>query len=333
VLRRRLLTIPGYYVLALSGLATAPLWIPALALVDLLRPGPRAALRCGLFFEFYFLSESLGILASAALWLLPVGRERSDELHYRLEWWWGATILRGARLIFGVTVGIEGEEHVHSGPMLLFLRHASMADTVLACAYICRPHAIRLRYVLKRELLWDPCLDIVGNRIPNVFIDRDAEDPDAEIQSIAALAKDLGERDGVLIYPEGTRFTPARREALLERLKEKGRDELAARADALRNVLPPRTGGPLALIKASPGTDVVFCAHEGFEGAATFGSLWRGALVRRRVNVRFWRVPAAEIPEDPDARVDWLFDHWSQIDTWLAEQRERGETELAATAH
>ncbi|MGI9591005.1 MAG: lysophospholipid acyltransferase family protein [Myxococcota bacterium] len=330
--KRRLLTIPGYLLAALAGLASAPLWIPALALVDLLRPGRRAALRCGLFFQFYFLCEVLGILASGALWLLPGSPERRTERLYRLEWWWGTTLMRGAMRIFGMTVALEGEEQVRRGPMLVFLRHASIADTVLACGFICWPFGIRLRYVLKRELLWDPCLDIVGNQLPNVFIDRESADPEAEIQAIAALARDLGERDGVLIYPEGTRFTPARREALLERFKQKGRDDLAARADALRHVLPPRAGGPLALIRTSPSTDVVFCAHEGFEGAATFGSLWRGALVGRRVTVKFWRVPAAEIPDDPDARERWLFDQWSRIDAWLATLRERREA-APASAH
>jgi hypothetical protein len=53
------------------------------------------------------------------------------------------------------------------------LRHASIGDTLLASALVGRPHGIFwLRYVLKRELLWDPCLDVVGNRLPHVFVDR-----------------------------------------------------------------------------------------------------------------------------------------------------------------
>ena len=107
MLQRRLLTIPGYCLTALTGLASAPLWIPALALVDLLRSPPRAALRCGLFFQFYFLCEVLGILASAALWLLPASPERRAERLYRLEWWWGSTLMRGAMHVFGMTVDLD----------------------------------------------------------------------------------------------------------------------------------------------------------------------------------------------------------------------------------
>jgi 1-acyl-sn-glycerol-3-phosphate acyltransferase len=319
VLSRRLLTVPAFLLLALLGLAAAPLWIPALAVVDWIRSGPKAALRCGLFFEFYFLCESAGILASFGFWLLPGSRERDLERHFRLQRWWGSALLGGAARIFGMRFEVEGEECVSQAPLLLFLRHASVGDTLLAATYVSRPYRIRLRYVLKRELLWDPCIDIVGNRLPNHFVERDSEDSDREIRAVAALAANLGPDDGVLIYPEGTRFTPGRRERLLERLKEKGRDELLARADALHHVLPPRTGGPLALLEASPGVDVVFCAHAGFEGAATFGSLWHGALVGRLVRLRFWRVPAAQIPAGREARIDWLFDQWKRIDAWLDE--------------
>jgi 1-acyl-sn-glycerol-3-phosphate acyltransferase len=328
VIGRRLLTIPAFFVLAALGLATAPLWIPALAVVDRLRPGRSAALRCGFFFQLFVLCEAFGIVASTVLLLLPGSRERRTDRLYRLEWWWGATLLSLATRIFSLRFEIEGDEHVRHGPMLLFLRHASMADTVLAAAFISRPHGIRLRYVLKKELLWDPCLDLVGNRLPNVFVDRDSDSPNDEVRAVADLAHGLGPRDGILIYPEGTRFTPERRRKLIERLKQKGRDELVARADALQHVLPPRTGGPLAVITASPGADVVFCAHQGFEAAATFGSMWKAELVGRRVRVRFWRVPAEEIPRDREARVDWLFDQWSRIDAWLAQagEADRGRT-------
>ena len=47
------------------------------------------------------------------------------------------------------------------------------------------PHQVRLRYVLKRELLLDPCLDIVGNRLPNCFVARSGADAQADIDKVA----------------------------------------------------------------------------------------------------------------------------------------------------
>ena len=34
----------------------------------------------------------------------------------------------------------------------------------------------------------------------------------------------------------------------------------------MRNLLPPRLTGPLALLERAPDLDVVFCGHVGFDG-------------------------------------------------------------------
>ena len=95
---------------------------------------------------------------------------------------------------------VEGAELGENGPYHLFIRHASVADTVLAVGFLCAPYRMRLRYVLKHELLWDPCLDIVGLRIPNAFVKRGSGDSEAEIEKVRALAKDLGPKDGLENY-------------------------------------------------------------------------------------------------------------------------------------
>jgi len=45
----------------------------------------------------------------------------------------------------------------------------------------------------------------------------------------------------------------------------------------------------------------------------------RGALVGATIRVRFWRVPAADIPIGDDARIQWLYEHWQRIDDWVGE--------------
>jgi 1-acyl-sn-glycerol-3-phosphate acyltransferase len=86
--------------------------------------------------------------------------------------------------------------------VIVLMRHASLADSLLP-AVLLGTRGLRLRYVLKRELLWDPCLDVVGQRLPNAFIRRGSGESDAEIDAIRALGRDLGDDEGVLIYPEG----------------------------------------------------------------------------------------------------------------------------------
>jgi 1-acyl-sn-glycerol-3-phosphate acyltransferase len=322
--RRRFITIPGYLMAWLVWLGAAPLWLTLALLVDLFRRDRGVALRSASFICVYLTCEVLGMLASAGLWswnrLSPMGSDRWTDLHFRLETWWGTTLFQAVVTLFGLRLEVEGDADLGRGPYILMLRHASSGDTLLASALVSRPYGLRLRYVLKRELLWDPCLDIVGNRLPNVFVDRFSDDPAREIQRVQELARDLGPRDGILIYPEGTRFSEARRQRLLERIRQRGDEEMLEYARSLESVLPPRTGGTLGLLDAVPAADVVVCSHTGFEGAASIGQIWKGELVNRVLRVQFRRIPRELIPAEPNARIAWICAEWQQVDAWVGSQ-------------
>ncbi|MDJ0847369.1 MAG: 1-acyl-sn-glycerol-3-phosphate acyltransferase [Myxococcota bacterium] len=322
-LARRLVSIPTVVLLALGSVLAAPLWIPLAAAVDLLRRAPCTALRLGACLTFYAHCQLLGLVAAAGLWLsraLPgAGRARYLERNFRLQHWWGSVLYRGVTSIFAIDVEVEGLEATERSPFFLFPRHASLADTLLPTGLVSAAWGTRLRFVLKRELLWDPCLDVVGHRVPVYFVDRFSGEGLREAQAVADLADDVRPGDGVVIFPEGTRFTPAKRERILDRLRASGDTERLARAERLEHVLPPRTGGPLALIERRPDVDVVFCAHAGFERAANLRDLWRGSFIGSRLRVRFWRIAAVDVPDTREGRVAWLFDQWQRIDAWLAE--------------
>jgi 1-acyl-sn-glycerol-3-phosphate acyltransferase len=181
---------------------------------------------------------------------------------------------------------------------------------------------MRLRYVLKRELLWDPCLDVVGQRIPNVFVDRFSDDPAAEVRRVQVLSRDLGPRDGVFLCPEGTRFSESRRARVLLRLEQEGKEKLLEAARSFSAVLPPQLGGTLGLLEAAPQADVVVGVHTGFEGTTSLARLWNGGLVGRTVRVEFWRVSRCEIPDGRDAREAWLLDQWRRVNDWVLRNRE-----------
>jgi 1-acyl-sn-glycerol-3-phosphate acyltransferase len=322
VFARRLTTVPAFFALALLSLLAAPLWIPGAALCDATRSGTRAALRCCTFFCWYFWCQCFGTVGSFAIWLLSgvwagASRRRFLDWNFKLQCWWAPALFWGAARIFGFRVEVEGEEAIAGSPVLLLIRHVSNADTLLPTVVVQIPTGLRFRYVMKRELLWDPCIDIVGNRLPNCFVRRDSGDSAREARAIARLVEDIGPGEGVVIYPEGTRFTREKRQRVLTRLRERGPAELAARAEKLENLLPPKPAGALALLENNPGADALFCAHTGFEDAGRLADLWSGSLVGKQIRVRFWRVPYAEIPTGRDARIDWLFDHWARIDDWI----------------
>jgi 1-acyl-sn-glycerol-3-phosphate acyltransferase len=323
---RRFITVPGYVIAWLVWLGAAPGWLPLTIVVDLVRRSRGVALRSAAVVTVYLTCEVLGLAASAGLWawkaIFRVDAERWIDVHFRLEAWWGTTLFRAVVRLFGLRLEVEGDADLGRGPYLLLFRHASTGDTLLASALVSTPHGLRLRYVLKQELLWDPCLDIVGNRLPNVFVDRFSDDSLAEVRRVQELARDLGPRDGILIYPEGTRFSAAKQQRIRDRFRQKGDAELLEYASCLSFVLPPRIGGTLALLEAAPEADVVVCAHTGFEGAASLAQIWKGGLLHQVIRVQFRRIPRDEVPTGRDTRIAWILAEWQRVDAWVGKRQE-----------
>jgi 1-acyl-sn-glycerol-3-phosphate acyltransferase len=331
MLRRRLVTIPAYAFGCFAWIVAIPIWAPLALVVDLLRHRGWVALRVGALITVYLSCEVLGMLASIGLWLsrpiLGIDAARWLDLHFRLEAWWGGMLFAAMTRLFGLRVEIEGEAETNldRGPYILLLRHVSAADTLLASALVSWPHGLRLRYVLKKELLWDPCLDIVGNRLPNVFVDRLSDVSGREVERVRELAADLGPRDGILIYPEGTRFSESKRAGVLERLREEGNAARIAYAESLTEVLPPRPGGVLGLLEAAPEADVVVCVHTGFEGIGSLKAIWGGALLYRRIRIQLRRISRGLVPATREGRMAWLMEEWQRVDHWLQCSRSSSE--------
>lgn len=319
---RRALSVPLYVALASSCFVGAPLWLLAAAAADVAsgRGGVWPRTRALGFFGLYLACEVAGIASAAVIWIATLGGRiggpsRYVEVNAALQRWWSAALFTGSVRLFSMKVDAEGLELARSGPFLLFVRHASTADAVLAAVFVANPNRLLLRYVLKRELLWDPCLDIVGRRLPNAFVDRSGSRSRSEIGAVARLGEGLDARSAVLVYPEGTRFTAEKLARGVEALRERKQERLAAIASTFRRVLPPRLGGPLALLESAPGVDVLLLEHTGFEGAGTFTSFWRGGLVGRSLRVRLRRFAAGTIPAT--GRDEWLFQRWAEMDDWI----------------
>ncbi len=283
------------------------------------------ALRVVAFTWIYLAVEMVGLARSVAAWALTaggrlVGRRRYTNLHFKIQAWALQALFDATRVIFRLTFHVEGQEAAARGPIVLLVRHASMVDTLLPGVLVANPHGIKLRYVLKQELLQDPIFDVVGSRLPNHFVDRNPEDSRNEVAQVRALARDLAHDEGVIIYPEGTRFTPAKKQRALERMAA-GDPELSARAAAMEHVMPPRLGGTRAILEAAAGVDVVVCAHVGLDGFAEVKDIWAGSMVGKEVWVRFWRIPGADVPRQRRAQTAWLFDQWEAVDRWIDEKK------------
>ena len=230
-LLRRLKTIPTFVGGLIIMLVVAPVALPLIATFDaarwLISRKHWMGVRLYSFGLVYLTAETAGLVALGATWVATgFGRFRRPLLSwtFAIQQTWAGTLLAAARGIFGLRLEVANEEAIPPGPIVLMVRHTSIVDNLLPAVLVSTRHAILLRYIMKRELLSDPCLDVAGNRLPNYFIQRGADDAPAELSAIRDLAAELGRNDGILIYPEGTRFTKAKRTNALEKLREKNPD-------------------------------------------------------------------------------------------------------------
>jgi 1-acyl-sn-glycerol-3-phosphate acyltransferase len=309
---RRLISIPALLVAAVLLVVLLPLWLPLAVLVDAIRGRWRLPIARLLGFALgWAWLETAGVAAAAAMWV--AGRSTDTARHYALQRWWAANLMAWLRVTTGIRVETHGVEAFTPGPTVLLCRHASLADSLVSAWVITHLAHATPRYVLKRELLADPCLDVVGNRLPNHFLDREATDSTAELDALTALSRGMGPDDVAIIFPEGTRASNAKRSRALQKIGERD-PERATRLAGLRHLIPPRPAGASALLAGCPEADVVLAWHIGFDGLDTFGGILRH-LARKRLPVVFTarRIPRADVPSG-DAFTAWIDQHWLTLD-------------------
>ena len=248
-----------------------------------------------------------------------------------------------------------------SGPFILFMRHSSFADTLIP-QYLFSPN-YRMRYIVKSQLLYDPGLDILGSRSPNIFLNRTAkgESMNLELEAISNLISDYQPNSNIItvLWPEGTRYSSHTRSDIISKMKAKGLNEFVQKAEALKNVLMPRMGAVFALLESNEAlaataaaadadadattpppavaqvgstgdgsngsgvADILFCVNFGLEKIKGMGQVINGSLVGGEVEVEIWRVPAIEVPKSRKDKEEWMYSWWKKMDDWVEERIQR----------
>ena len=321
--RRRMVSVPAVVIGALVLTPALVVMVPIAVVVDLVTLRRRLPLtRLVVFAWWWAVAETLGV--AAAGWLFVSGRRKDNVAHYALMRRWAAGLMVGMRRCLGADVVVVGAESLSGGRALVLSRHVSLADSLFS-AWAITSHGLNPRYVLKKELLADPCLDIVGCRIPNHFVDREADDADSELRAIACLTEGVSASTDtvVVIFPEGTRANPSKRARALEKLSASAPDR-AIRLAGLRTLLPVRPAGTTALMSAAPDLDVVCAWHIGLDGMDTFGGMWRRLSAGvGTIELHFERHAAAELPGNED-RLVWLDERWLEMDRNVSERVQQG---------
>ena len=322
---RRLVVAPFVLLVEAALVAGSPVLALIGAILAPLGAGSRAVRTVAIMVDYSF-RHLVCTAACGGLWIASgfgrrVHTPRMRRAHYGLLRWFVAgvhrTMTRLMRADVRITDSADAERALSArrGPVIVLSRHAGEGDSLLVLHELLVRHRRRPRIVLHEALRLEPLIDILGYRLPNRFVDPRGGDTEGKI---AALAADLGERDALLIFPEGGNFSPSRRRRAITRLRRAGHAEEAGWASGMRHVSAPRPGGALAAIAAAPRADVVFIGHVG--APVGMRELWRGMATSRSVRIRLWLACAEEIPNGQDERIDWLFAWWRTLDAWIGEQ-------------
>jgi 1-acyl-sn-glycerol-3-phosphate acyltransferase len=258
-----------------------------------------------------------------------------------MKWFLGRVYqTAGSRL--GVRVEVEepeltaGEQAARlARPVIVLSRHAGPGDSFLLVHHLLSAYGRRPRVVMKASLQLDPCLDVVANRLPNVFVSARRTGARVFTEQIQRLARGLDQTGALVLFPEGGNWTPARWHRGIRRLERQDRGDLAARARQMPNLLPPRAGGALAAIAACPEADVIFVAHAGLEHLISAADVWRRLPMNGVIRAKWWRVSSADVPRAAghDTQTRWLYDWWGLIDGWISAALAAGTRDQpAATA-
>ena len=172
---RRTISVAAVLLATAGILVASPLALPLLGLVDLLRPGPAWRTRTWCLVAGALVNEVAGVTLAAAMTLRFLGRNdrpAAQRRFHRLEHWWAARHALNFRRFAGVRWVIENPEEIDHGPAVVLARHSSHIDAILPVLLFGVGQGLELSYTLKVSLHLAPALDIFGNRLPNVFVDR-----------------------------------------------------------------------------------------------------------------------------------------------------------------
>src|SRR6266487_6461717 len=182
---RRLVLAPLVIVIAFGFIVLSP-FLALLALVFGLlaraRAGHMRSLRLVGFALVWFVAETVALVALAGLWVVSGfgGRMRTEPYqsrHYAVMRRFLDRVYRSATSTFRVRVEViepelTGAEQAArlDRPVIVLSRHAGPGDSFLLVHHLLSVYQRRPRIVMKATMQLDPGVDVLANRLPNVFI-------------------------------------------------------------------------------------------------------------------------------------------------------------------
>jgi len=343
---RRLVLAPLVIVIAVAVALLFPLLAVLSMIVELIsrsKPGRMRGLRVLFFGLVWLFADTAALFMCLGLWIASgfggrLHNEAFQTRHYAIMRWFLDLVYGAATSAFGLRVVVEepeltAEEQAArlARPVIVLSRHAGPGDSFLLVRQLLSVYGRRPRVVMKATLQLDPGLDVVTNRLPNVFIQHRKTGSRHYVEQIDRLASGLDQAGALVIFPEGGNWTPGRWQRGIVRLEHLGRRDLAERARDMPHLRAPRSGGAFSAIEACPGADVIFVAHAGLDRLVSVGDIWRNLPMDQTIRAKWWRVPVDEVPRglDHEGQVQWLYGWWERIDAWIAQNRPGSDERMA----
>src|SRR6516162_11890521 len=230
----RLVLAPLVIVIALGFIEVSPFLALAAVVSGLLarpRAGRMRSLRLVGFALVWLVAETVALIALAGLWVVSGfgGRLRTEPYqsrHYGVMRWFLDTMYRGAERTYGLRIEVDEPELTGDEltarlrrPVIVLSRHAGPGDSFLLVRQLLSVYHRRPRVVMKAAMQLDPGVDVVANRVPNVFISRRRAGEKVFVDQIERLARGLGQDGALVIFPEGGNWTPGRWQRGIRRLE------------------------------------------------------------------------------------------------------------------
>jgi 1-acyl-sn-glycerol-3-phosphate acyltransferase len=256
---------------------------------------------------------SLLILTLPALLLLkPLGREQVLEPWIR--WVYRSAVqidsiwmLRVVR----IKLEVKGEIPSHPSPIVI-VNHQSWFDIPIVQEII-SARGPRLTFLVKRSLVWVPVIGWICMLLGFPRLRRTGllEDRALDLYAVSQAAKQgVAARHALLIFAEGTRFTPKKR---------------SDQDSPFDHLLRPRVGGFAAACQNFPeGTPIIDLSIY-YDGSSHFWRCLGGATKVIRVNVS---THSLDQMMSADA---FLNERWRAKDAWLQSQLDAGSDEIPAS--
>ncbi|XP_032662990.1 1-acyl-sn-glycerol-3-phosphate acyltransferase gamma-like [Odontomachus brunneus] len=226
------------------------------------------------------------------------------QLVFMAEWWAGSdVILYIDKKDFDK---YYGNEHGY-----LLMNHSYEADWLIGWLLCDRVRLLgNCKAYAKKSIQYIPTLGWAWKFAESIFLERSWEKDKENIKGQIRELVEYPDTMWLLLYPEGTRFTPKKLEASQKFAIEKG-------LPVLKYHLTPRTKGFTASINHMRGkATAIYDIQMAFKPSDPIKPTMKNLLFGKRLEGHMYakRIPIDEVPEGDEAAAEWLHKLYQQKD-------------------